>query len=766
MVLNQPFTGFSDPPSPVDEETHIPDADGDTVVEAQQQQPGNASGYSRVNNGDDASIFTTFTVQPPPSLGRRSIFSEHLHEDDEVYDPKNKEPKDEPSRPLRYNWRPFFLLLFYIPVLVIPWVLTCILAYHPLNASSYYIQAGGLSPDQVSSVSSTIIAIRVLNSVASVATIPVIGAVLAQAAVVYTQKRKSDQSLTLRQTLALADRGWGDIGVLWDALRGDRGRAGAASLFLWFAALLIVIGAVQQPLQQLLVRFDDTLVLTSQDNSTSNHISGYDPEPSDLEKMPQGLGVSEVAASLGTASDQEIFSQIWPEYTGADNATAVKSADSQTFRWYSHDNQTAGLNRTYFVSALPNGTTTGVLRQHAMRFNSSVKCEHVSGIPSPCSGSRPFEASLSMPGVLNISLCAPGAYGESPWNLSRNRQDITEHLYLDVYVPCSKDIIQNRNQAANFTLRCTSNTTRGYFELGNYRNNYTHGPLLETWPTPENMSKNYNDKLRGTLGDRPTELDHGRYNRTGWDVDSLPDPFGTRNLNMSGPLMTSALAMFGNQSFFHLAANHTNATSIRTKTEICKYYSLPLARLLPQWHDDFQHFCGDADSEKQPRGALAQLVNGWVFNFNDTDGAEQAFEAGMFFATKALLTQTVDATRAWGAREIQSAPGAMVIKPNVSLAVIIVISIIIFLQICGLAYAVWYIYQVRTWTVTLNGTAMARVGAGMDKSEMPPMGMLMRKDLDTLNDVDGLVGVVERRADSGGDPPLKLGAPGVISKKT
>jgi hypothetical protein len=49
----------------------------------------------------------------------------------------------------------------------------------------------------------------------------------------------------------------------------------------------------------------------------------------------------------------------------------------------------------FFVAGLPVGATTGVLRQHVMRLNSSVSCEEMDpdDFPSPCPGDRPFTVS-------------------------------------------------------------------------------------------------------------------------------------------------------------------------------------------------------------------------------------------------------------------------------------------------------------------------------------------------------------------------------------
>lgn len=141
--------------------------------------------------------------------------------------------------PLRYHRRTIYLLLFYIPLLVIPWVLTCVLAKRPLNAPSYINQSRGLSLNEIVSTRSELAAVQVLNAIGGVVTIPVLSAIPAQAAVVYSQRRKAKQSLSITETFALADRGWLDIPILWGAFSTNE--AGTSSHFLWFAAILIII---------------------------------------------------------------------------------------------------------------------------------------------------------------------------------------------------------------------------------------------------------------------------------------------------------------------------------------------------------------------------------------------------------------------------------------------------------------------------------------------------------------------------------------------
>lgn len=128
---------------------------------------------------------------------------------------------------------------FYVPLLVIPWVLTCVLAVRPLNAPSYINQGGGISPYEIISIASWLAVVQVLNSIEGVVTIPIMSTLLAQAAIVYSQRRRAKQSLSITQLCALADRGWSDITTLWGAFVSNE--AGTSSRFFWSAAILIII---------------------------------------------------------------------------------------------------------------------------------------------------------------------------------------------------------------------------------------------------------------------------------------------------------------------------------------------------------------------------------------------------------------------------------------------------------------------------------------------------------------------------------------------
>lgn len=187
--------------------------------------------------------------------------------------------------------------------------------------------------------------------------------------------------------------------------------------------------------------------------------------------------------------------------------SAFSLSDDQPHLWYDD----AELNTLLFplwqteinpfVAAPNHGATTGVLRQHVMRLNTTVSCQLIDrgSYPSKCGGTAPLDLNFShnayfdwdhMNETARTRVCAPGLMSSSPWNLSRDPQHIFEELYLDVLQDDA-----TVTWAVNYTMYCNASTTRGYFEVGNYQNNETWSEILSEWPAPEEMTTDFNDAL-------------------------------------------------------------------------------------------------------------------------------------------------------------------------------------------------------------------------------------------------------------------------------
>lgn len=219
----------------------------------------------------------------------------------------------------------------------------------------------------------------------------------------------------------------------------------------------------------------------------------YDPDPGDLENQPQGPVVSKLASKLDNIRESDFQTHLWPE-----NAPGVGYPPPS---WPSVDELTtlsplAGIRQpgkswSFYASSLPSGTTTGVLRYHAMRQHSTARCDNVSQstFPTTCAGISPITATFAL-AEFTVRICVPGASNQTAWTRSRNRQSIDEELWIGVQM---NQTWSARVYPLNFTTHCTSSSTRGYFELGNLRNGNTPGPLLEKWPDKEELAANFND---------------------------------------------------------------------------------------------------------------------------------------------------------------------------------------------------------------------------------------------------------------------------------
>ncbi|THU89073.1 hypothetical protein K435DRAFT_969251 [Dendrothele bispora CBS 962.96] len=664
--------------------------------------------------------------------------------------------------PLRYRKRTACLLVIYLPTLIIPWVLTCLLNKRPLNASSYYIQDGSLTARQLLSIEEVVGLIKVVNAINGVLVVPITSAILAQAAVVYSQRRKPAQSLNMAQLFALADRGWSDVVIMFTSILGSQvHRSG----LLWAGAILTMLSAILQPIQSILITNEPITVMSCLDLPLTgcgidlSVAVGYDSQPSDMRFVPHNLVVQNVVNALGKLSDLEPQPHLWPDnpYADRDIDGFTTPQNRRIFFWYYGDDDFA--SRRYFVSALENGTTTGVLRQHAIRFNSSVTCEHIprSDYPTTCAGVRPMVMELDRPG-LKMRVCAPGEIGHYPWTLSRNRQDISEELYLDLEPTDDQVPLAD---VSNLTMHCTASTTRGYFELGNYRNNYSYGPLIAEWPSPEIMAKEFNDYISERNATQPTVEDDTDLTDAYSDdlpfsrpsIDPFPLPPDTK-LNVSGPLMTSAVALFGNSSFLNIASDTVyNMTSKQQLLAMCVYGNIPFTQVM-SIIANFEEYCGgvvqlanivnntQALHEERAAVQVNGLVGDWTYSiFNNTLYAKEALEMSMYFANEALMMKTVDQTFQLFGRPIYTSGGIQVFKPVVTVAGTIIVTVLVSLQLLGLGIFAWYVYSVPTWTNALDALAIARIGKEMADSDLPPIGPVQKKDQKKLGQAQALIGL-------------------------
>lgn len=104
---------------------------------------------------------------------------------------------------------PLVLAIIFLASQIVPWALTCVVARNPGMLVNSRDQEAYISLDFYEDYTVTT-TIDVLNAMGVVVSLPILSALLARAAVVYSQKRKRRRQLTVRQLFALADRSWLD----------------------------------------------------------------------------------------------------------------------------------------------------------------------------------------------------------------------------------------------------------------------------------------------------------------------------------------------------------------------------------------------------------------------------------------------------------------------------------------------------------------------------------------------------------------------------
>lgn len=248
--------------------------------------------------------------------------------------------------------------------------------------------------------------------------------------------------------------------------------------------------------------------------------------------------------------------------------------------------------------------------------------------------------------------------------------------------------------------------------------------------------------------------------------------------------MTTALALFGNSSIIFTAMNATTTNATDVLKGICRSGAVPFG-IFFDIVDPFPSACSminrldDADEERIVGVSLRSLVATFVQDyFWNTNTTRTVLEVSMFAANEILLKTTADAGLVLLSRSIYSSNGYQVFKPVKSIAAIAVVSALLFLQVAAIVGLVIYNSSLPTWTSTLDGLAMAKIGKELKDSEvLSPLGV-RDTSMKKLAEVDGVVGLVENIelvTETGSQTTLTapattdlgilgLGAPGVITR--
>ena len=232
--------------------------------------------------------------------------------------------------------------------------------------------------------------------------------------------------------------------------------------------------------------------------------------------------------------------------------------------------------------------------------------------------------------------------------------------------------------------------------------------------------------------------------------------------------MTSALALFGKDSFFYVASNATAPSYPSVTQQICQAGNIPFLRLDGSGGEVYssifsmcfainnafnEQFVGPGDLDLmlyQWISTFSPNPNGWEFHPHLYN--KEALEIAMFFANQHWLLETAKATGIlYSARNIYSSPGSIMNRPVIPLWAKIVVSILILLQLYGLARLAHYTLSVPTWTDKFDSCAIAQLTHDVDSGVFSTFRRPNEKDLQELKSLDGLIGVIEGKEESGAD---------------
>ena len=505
-------------------------------------------------------------------------------------------------------------------------------------------------------------------------------------------------------------------------------------------------------LHSLFVTTADINVLSEEDKSGASSL-GYLLHPKDFIQLENSRVIDRVISSTITASFHDKYPNLWHHnQSGLQMTTLGESIQNPwSFQNFSEE---------FFVTNVPIGSDGGLLRSLVPRINTSIACALVSStdFPSVCTGDKPYSKTFSYlhdPSTLadndpydvgaskyRARICIPGNTDMSPWKDTPNRQDIAEDFWLD-YTQKDVGFWTEDPLPDNYTLHCSSNSTLGYFEIPNHWNGHVIGPLLDAVPTSLQRTLNY-------------------YNAPYFDPNGGIDTFFPR---ASSPFISALMGIFGPRTFFDVAGSNSDETN-RTISLLCSQLRYPFAALTPYDREGCPDmgFCTLYSNITCDYGyGLRHAMTLWMFQFGNHTAALQVIDLATWAAADIIMNSAAERARRmdWGTgAQVLTTEGTPIQKPDISAAGIITLSVLLALQITGLAFLALYASRRATWTRALDSWAMLRLGAEIAREDMPAVSSLQANKSALLDQPKGWIGDVGAEGNEEGFEVRELGLGG------
>lgn len=398
---------------------------------------------------------------------------------------------------------------------------------------------------------------------------------------------------------------------------------------------------------------------------------------------------------------------------------------------YSMSDDENALTHGNIYSPLPSSFSKNAfpIAQYAPRMNSSVIYVNITEneFKENCRNETDNGGFYAKYGVDTESLrfkfeaCMPTDLRNTPWKVTRDRQDITEKLYLGLGLygisGASLDMVYWKLEVG---------TSLGYFELPSEQNNNKPGRLLDKDP----------------LAPGSAQIKEGIYRR----ADNV-SYFGNDTLSQEtniGPLASVALALFGRWSFvesrmsdpsrFILPYDYLEDGIYPTGTRDC-VYKFPMGN----WENYVSQKCvshweslDERDVYTQVRTYLKPFYSDTTFKYELQTNLNHA----IYMANKLWLGGTYP-RGSHAQLAVAFDAGIPVIKPKISLAGMIVGSIFLAAHLLGLLLLAIYVFMMKPWSDTMGAEVMLKMG--MVYSDTLAQSQTKKEWKETLNNLPGYI---------------------------
>jgi hypothetical protein len=469
--------------------------------------------YEMADKRDGAVATTSAADERPPSSNGSTL---HIPEEEQL----SSYPRAaQPPPLLLYTRVPALIVWAWFILSVLTWVFTCIIAKKPFLLVKDYAWPGFGEGKSVKVASHWVLAIRILTVICGMLILPVVSIVLAFAGGIHAVRKSPD--LVLDREPGSGRRGWAGY-TITDHATAFVQTFSFRSNFVRLGLALYAISAVIYPLQGFFVA-----KTTIQAATKEEFHAGPAASVPGLAYGNLGQIINQVRTQLLYIQPTQEQPHIWlepgspscdlitPHSFGGVPYTDFGIVPPSSFYCLGSEQQ------TFVTTSLNSSTNTQSSLFFNTRLNSSASCELSAGntMPDLCNDTTTgFHARYFAPetqlerelndtgiphgfGDFDFQVCSPGSFDHNYIQTTRNRQDLSELVYFYTSPAVSSYLADQTYPGINAstsgrTIKCTVNTTIGYFELPNMYNDGQYGPLLETWPSGK--------ELEGAIQERQT----------------------------------------------------------------------------------------------------------------------------------------------------------------------------------------------------------------------------------------------------------------------